>query len=175
MIDLVQKISGEAGETMKVATALEMREIDRITIEEYGVPSLVLMERAGLAVASRISGVFRHRKVVVLCGPGNNGGDGLVVARCLLNRGYHVRVLMVEGDDSLSPDCRVQLEIARKMGIPVRPGSALEEAETHAAVIVDAVFGTGLARVVSGGPAHLFRSINTIGLPVVALDMPSGI
>ena len=160
---------------MKVATALEMREIDRITIEEYGVPSLVLMERAGLAVASRISELFHHRKVIVLCGPGNNGGDGLVVARCLFNRGCRVKVLMTAGIDSLSPDCGIQLEIAKKMGIPVRPGAALDEGETHAAVIVDAVFGTGLARVVSGGAAHLFRSINALGLPVVAVDMPSGI
>jgi NAD(P)H-hydrate epimerase len=79
---------------MKVVTAAEMREIDRVTIEKLGLPALVLMERAGVAVAAKARELSSGRKVVLLCGGGNNGGDGLVAARDLFNKGYHVKVML---------------------------------------------------------------------------------
>ena len=82
---------------MKVVTAQEMREIDRQTIARFGVPGTVLMERAGLSVAARIRQLYGKRKVIVVCGSGNNGGDGMVVARNLHNEGWDVMVFLTSG------------------------------------------------------------------------------
>lgn len=160
---------------MKAVTAQEMREIDRITVEEYGIPGIVLMERAGLAVASKVRELCHQRKAVVLCGGGNNGGDGLVVARDLYNCGYNLKVLMLAKKESLSADCRVQLQMAGKIGVPVEFPQVINDRELHGAVIVDAVLGTGLSRSVSGGLADIFAAVNRSGVPVISVDMPSGI
>jgi len=160
---------------MKIVTADEMRDIDRRTIEDYGIPGLVLMERAGLAVASRVRALFPSKKVVVLCGGGNNGGDGLVAARDLFNRGIKVLVIMTTKKEALSSDCAVQYQIAKKMGIPVEFRSTMSGKDIHGSVVIDAVFGTGLARPVKGGIAGLFAFLNGADAPVVAVDMPSGI
>jgi len=160
---------------MKIVTADEMREIDRLTIEDYGIPGLVLMERAGLAVASRVGALFPSKKVLALCGGGNNGGDGLVAARNLFNCGFKVTVIMTMKKEALSPDCAMQYQIVKKMGIPAEFRSTLSGKDIHGSVVVDAVFGTGLARPVTGDIAGLFSFLNMADAPVVALDMPSGI
>ena len=160
---------------MKVVTAAEMREIDRVTIEKLGLPALVLMERAGVAVAAKARELSSGRKVVLLCGGGNNGGDGLVAARDLFNKGYHVKVMLLAKADMLGPDCKKQYQIAKKMGVQVDFRTALNSADLHGALVIDAVFGTGLGRAVSGGMAAMFRFVNDSGVPVVAVDIPSGI
>lgn len=101
---------------MKVVSAYEMREIDRLAIGDYGIHGLVLMERAGLAVAKRFMELYPLKRAVILCGGGNNGGDGLVVARDLYNRGVKANVLMVAKKDALSPDCNTQFQIAKTRG-----------------------------------------------------------
>src|SRR5208337_4387405 len=104
---------------MKVATAAEMKKIDNMTIEGMGLPALVLMESAGTAVAAKAEALSTSRKVLVLCGSGNNGGDGLVAARHLLNKGYLVKVVLLSRVDRLSPDCKKQYQIAKKLGVPI--------------------------------------------------------
>src|SRR5208337_5067495 len=141
---------------MKIVTADEMREIDRLTIEDYGIPGLVLMERAGLAVASRVRELFPSKKVVVLCGGGNNGGDGLVAARNLFNWGFKVSVAMTAKKEALSPDCGVQYRVSKKIGVPIEFRKTLVARDIHSAVVIDAVFGTGLGRPVKGDIAGLF-------------------
>ncbi len=160
---------------MKIVTADEMRDIDRRTIEDYGIPGLVLMERAGLAVASRVRALFPLKKVLVLCGGGNNGGDGLVAARDLYNSGVKVSVIMTTKKEALSSACAVQYQIVKKMGIPAEFRYTLSEKDLHGSVVIDAVFGTGLSRPVKGAIAGLFSFLNSADAPVVAVDMPSGI
>jgi len=160
---------------MKVVTAAEMTEIDRITIADYGIPALVLMERAGLAVAAKVKEVCAGRKVLVLCGSGNNGGDGLVAARILHNEGYLVKVIMLGKADALSADCKTQYWTAKKTGITIEVRKSLGSIDLHGAFVVDAVFGTGLSRPVRGELATLFRSINKAKVPVLGVDIPSGI
>ncbi len=160
---------------MKIVTADEMREIDRLAIKDYGIAGPVLMERAGLAVASRVRELFPSKKVVVLCGGGNNGGDGLVAARDLFNWGFKVSILMASKKETLSSDCAMQYQIVKKMGIPAEFRNTLTGKDVHSSVVIDAVFGTGLARPVKGEIAKLFFFLNNADAPVVAVDMPSGI
>lgn len=170
---------------MKVATSQEMREIDRITIEDYGIPSLVLMERAGLAIALKVRELLsqksevKGRKILVLCGGGNNGGDGLVAARNLHNRGFDVKVFLAVEPKKLSSDALVQYKIAGKFGLSAMPLNELlthhSSLITHHCLIIDAVFGTGLSRPVQGKIARIFEFINSSDVPVVSVDIPSGI
>ncbi|MBI5232846.1 MAG: NAD(P)H-hydrate dehydratase [Deltaproteobacteria bacterium] len=165
----------EDGYVMKIATAQEMREIDRITIRDYGIPGLVLMERAGLAVALKVIELYPGQKALVLCGGGNNGGDGLAAARELHNRGFNVKVLMVSEKAPMSPDCKIQYRIAKNFGVHIESRKAVSAGDIHAAVVIDAVFGTGLARPVKGALADAFSFINKSNVPVVSIDIPSGI
>jgi NAD(P)H-hydrate epimerase len=160
---------------LKVVTSKEMQNIERRTISGFGIPSLVLMERAGLAVAARVKERAPGMKVLVLAGTGNNGGDGLVAARELVNAGFSVKVLITGSRARLSEDCRTQFGIARKMGIPMDFGKKIPKKDLHGALLVDAVFGTGLARPVTGELARTFRGVNGSSAPVVAVDMPSGV
>ena len=159
----------------------EMREADRVTIKELGLPGLVLMEQAAGAVtevvAERLSGA---RRVVVVCGPGNNGGDGLAVARQLRCRGFEVDVALLVKDAELRGDAGVQLELARSFGVPVRRCASSTQARLGAllpgaSVIVDALFGTGLDRALEGRFAEAVGVLNASGIPIVAVDIPSGL
>lgn len=158
---------------MKVVTAEEMRQIDRKTIE-LGIPGHVLMERAGCAVARKIREIFEKKKTVIIAGGGNNGGDGIVVGRELFNAGWNVKVFLLIREDKLSPDCRNQLRIVRKVGVPVE-FRLVSEADLHGAIVVDALLGTGLNKSVEGQMAEVIGFLNRSGVPVVSVDIPSGI
>lgn len=160
---------------MKIVTAEEMGHIDRSTIARYGLSAEVLMERAGLAVAELVKAQYSPRKVLVLCGPGNNGGDGLVAARNLHSWGYRVAVHMLSRRSALAPDCQTQLRIAEKFGVPCVFSTALSPAELHGTIVIDAILGTGLSRAVSSMLADVIRLVNDSGAAVVAVDIPSGI
>ena len=160
---------------MKVVTASEMREIDEKTIEEYGLSGDVLMERAGAAVAQKVKELFSPKKTIVLAGQGNNGGDGVVVARELYNSGWNAKLIVLFDEDKLSPDCAGRLKTARKFGVPVEFRSSIDEKDTHGAIIVDAIFGTGLKKPVTGAVAGVIDFLNKSGSPVVSVDIPSGI
>ncbi|MEW6068603.1 MAG: NAD(P)H-hydrate dehydratase [Nitrospirota bacterium] len=164
---------------MKVATAEEMRNIDRTTIEGYGIQGVVLMERAGLAVASKIKELFSRRKVIVISGGGNNGGDGFVVARNLYNEGWEVKVFLTSKLEDLKGDALLQYKTAVKFGVVVQPVEELLNNHasiiTHHCIVVDAILGTGLSKNVSGMLSEVINILNRSNKPVVSVDIPSGI
>ncbi len=149
--------------------------MDSAAIEEYGIPGPVLMERAGMAVASWVLEHYAGKRVVVFAGSGNNGGDGLVVARELRNAGVNVLVVMAGKRGALSTDCSLQMNIARKLGIPVEYSKELASSDLHGSVLVDALFGTGLGRNITGPLARTIETVNESSCPVVSIDIPSGI
>jgi NAD(P)H-hydrate epimerase len=170
---------------MRILTAEAMREVDRSAIEGLGIPSLVLMENAALGVVDAIGeasgAIGAAESAAVFCGPGNNGGDGLAIARHLAVRGWEVKVFLASGGKDLSGDAGAQLAICPKMDLSIAElateddaRTALVEAAEHG-LIVDAMFGTGLARPLSGLFAVLVEGINDLPRPVVAVDLPSGL
>jgi hydroxyethylthiazole kinase-like uncharacterized protein yjeF len=148
----------------------EMAEADRRTIAA-GTPGLVLMERAGLAVADHVADILPGGgRVTVVCGPGNNGGDGFVAARILSERGYRVRLLLLGSRDVLKGDAATAA--ASWTGdVDSFSETALENADA----ILDAIFGAGLARDLSGEVLEAIEAINRAAVPVIAVDLPSGI
>jgi NAD(P)H-hydrate epimerase len=164
---------------MRVVTAEEMRSIDVRTIEEYGVPGVVLMERAGLAVVSKIKEIFGRKRVFVVSGSGNNGGDGLVVAKNLFEEGWDVRVFLTSNPEDIKGDALLQYKIAKKYGVPIFPVKQLlthhSSLITKHSIFVDALLGTGLSKDVTGLLLKVIQLINKIKLPVIAVDIPSGI
>ncbi len=164
-----------------VLDSAAMREADRVTIGELGVPSLVLMESAAAAVADVVAERFPEAsRVVAVCGPGNNGGDGLAMARQLRCRGFDAVVGILVARRALKGDAESQLELAGRFGVPVTDcsrngGERLAELMAGADVVVDALFGTGLDRPLTGRWADAVRLVNGAGKPVVAVDIPSGL
>jgi hydroxyethylthiazole kinase-like uncharacterized protein yjeF len=153
-----------------------MQLIDQASIEDIGLPGAILMERAALAVVSRVISTFTQKRALILCGTGNNGGDGIAIARELHNRGYHVTAAIAGKKDKLSPDALAQYQRAKKMGVPITFGvNKLASRDTHGAIIIDALFGTGLARDITGAIAKLIRTANESGAPIASVDIPSGI
>ena len=164
---------------MKVVTAKEMQEIDRKTIEELGISGLVLMERAGLAVVSKIKELFGRKKVLVISGGGNNGADGMVVARDLYNDGWDVRVFLAPRPEELKGDALSQYKTTSKIGVQIKRLEELLAHHTSAfsrhCLIVDAIFGTGLRKDVTRTVSQVINLINDSRFPVISVDIPSGI
>ena len=163
----------------------QMRAFDAHAIEVAKVPSLVLMENAGrgaadVIVREALGGEATGKRAVVVCGTGNNGGDGFVVARHLLVRGAEVDVFLVGSEDRLTPDCRANHAAFAGLGGRATGageaglGSALRAALAHADVVVDALFGIGLDRPVEAPISEVVAAINEVARAVVALDVPSG-
>ncbi len=159
-----------------------VREVDRLAAEQYGIPSIVLMENAGLHLAEVALDLSEEEppRVLVVCGPGNNGGDGLCAARHLHNEGAVVQV--VRPDLPARGDCAVHLAIVQAMGLPVTvsDGSSplLPAGGPRPDLVIDALLGTGLERPVDGPIAALIRAINALGdagATVIAADLPSGL
>src|SRR5438552_3976515 len=169
---------------MRVLTAAQMREADRRTIEDVGIPSLVLMENAGRQVVAALEAIHTDildRQVAVLCGRGNNGGDGFVVARTLLQRGVDVSVFLIGQVSDVRGDARVNLDILGRLGVTVVEIADGQAWELHLSeirdcnLIVDAIFGTGLNAPVRGLIESVITDVNASGIPVVAIDIPSGL
>ncbi len=167
---------------MKVLTPEAMRAVDRAAIEEFGIPGVVLMENAAIGVADAVGERFPEaRSVVIVCGPGNNGGDGLAAGRHLAVRGYQVVLFLVAGTRPPTGDAEVQLTICRNQGLELHELESdgdwhpLLEAARHADLIVDGLFGTGLSRPLEGELARLVGEINRLPAPVLAIDLPSGL
>jgi hydroxyethylthiazole kinase-like uncharacterized protein yjeF len=169
---------------MRVLSSAQMREADRRTIEDIGIPSLVLMENAGRQVVAAIEAVHDdlvEHHVGVLCGRGSNGGDGFVVARTLLQRGVDVSVFLFGTVAEVRGDARVNLEILGRLGLTIVEISDSQAWELHASevsdctLIVDAIFGTGLNAPLSGLLETVVADVNASGVPVVAIDLPSGL
>lgn len=170
---------------MRILTAETMREVDRSAIEDLGIPSLVLMENAAIGVVDAIGEaageIGAAESAAVFCGPGNNGGDGFAIARHLAVRGYEVRVFLATGGRKLSGDAEIQRDICRKQGLQIDEIASTDDARAALAaardldLIVDALFGTGLARPLEGLFAELVEGIAELAVPCVAVDLPSGL
>ena len=171
------------GSIMIVVTAQEMRELDRLTIEKYGVPSLTLMERAGAAIAQAILERFARpakKGVLIVAGKGNNGGDGFVVARLLKKKGVPCAVALLARKDELSSDATHNLHAFLKLKgkvveVPAEGLEWLSRQMSGKGLLVDAILGTGMKNDVRGFYAEAITLMNAAGLPVVAVDIPSGL
>jgi hydroxyethylthiazole kinase-like uncharacterized protein yjeF len=168
---------------MKILTAAEMRAVDRVTTERYGVPSIDLMREAGVAVARFVLREYPgQRRIVVLCGKGNNGGDGFVAATALARAGCEVRVLLLGDPAELAGDAKTAMEAAadsRVQILSIGDAAALGKPDAQqvldwADLLMDAVVGTGFKPPLRGVAAALRDRVNAMQAPVVAVDLPSG-
>jgi len=155
-------------------TATEVRELDRLAIEELGVPGIVLMRRAGRAVFEKI--VCDHPQVetiTIICGTGNNGGDGFIIATLAAQRKIPARVLLVGEQQNISGDAHLAFAAAQDAAVPIEPFSTQQIYPKG--VLVDALLGTGLKGAVRPAHAAAIEAINNAALPVYAVDIPSGL
>src|SRR5687767_6273477 len=168
---------------MRILNAAQMREADRYTIEDIGIPSLVLMENAGRQVVAAMEAAYESRldgRVGVLCGRGNNGGDGFVVARTLIQRGIDTAVFVIGAVSDVRGDARINLDILGRLGVTVVEIGDEQTWELHfseisqCTLIVDAIFGTGLKSALGGMMETVVADINASGIPIVSIDLPSG-
>ncbi len=173
----------------RLLTSQQMQTADRGTIEQVGLPGLVLMENAGAAATEVLldraaTVIAQQRPILILVGPGNNGGDGFVMARRLLAMGIRVHCLLFAALERLTGDARTHAMVFVRLGGMVQEvGEAHSTAEiadfstllAHAGVVVDAIFGTGLVRPIEGVLAQAIAQVNATGKPVLAVDMPSGV
>ena len=170
----------------RTCTREQIRELDRRAIEDYGIPGMVLMENAGRGTADAACGMLGNpakKHVLILCGKGNNGGDGYVTARHLYNRGARVELVLACPPMQIHPetDAGINLAIVQKMGLPLHVADAeagsLEAAamSKQADLIVDALLGTGLSSEVREPYLSLIRLINAADKPVLSVDLPSGL
>ena len=180
----------------RLVTAAEMAALDRAAIEGRGIPSMTLMERAGRESARAIAAWWRTTgkpkpreaaplgPVLLLCGRGNNGGDGLVVARHLKAAGYVVRAVVTAEESALTPDARSAYDAAEKARVPVTflpdarawgPGSEVAHAASEACLLVDALLGTGSSGAPRGAVAAAIEVARASGTLIVSIDIPSGV
>lgn len=141
-------------------------------MEKYHIPSLLLMERAAVSVVEELtSGSYDLNRILIACGTGNNGGDGLAIARLMQQKGYTVEVCMVGALDKLSVDAKCQLEMYQSIFGKFVTSPEYEEYT----VIVDAIFGIGCNRDITGIAAEVIENMNRANVQIVAVDVPSGI
>jgi NAD(P)H-hydrate epimerase len=162
-----------------------VREVDRLAIKRYGIPGVILMENAGRGAAQAILGLLDdpgRSRVAIVCGAGNNGGDGFVIARHLHNAYVEVEIYLAVDPARLAGDAKVNYEIVRRMNLPIRPLGTLEqlteaaEVLSNSDVVVDALLGTGFSGEVRPPLDAIIRRINRLqGPKVVAVDLPSGL
>jgi ADP-dependent NAD(P)H-hydrate dehydratase / NAD(P)H-hydrate epimerase len=173
-----------AGPTMRVLNTSQMREADRRTIEEIGVPSVVLMENAGRQVVAQLEANYAdlpQRRVAILCGRGNNGGDGFVVARWLVQKHVETGIFVLGRGEDLRGDARTNLHILEQLGVAVfeivdeEAWSTCYPDIVRSDLIIDAVFGTGLNGPLTGLAREVVGDVNRLGVPVVSIDLPSGV
>ena len=165
---------------MKLVTSSQMRNIDKKTIEGVNIPGLELMEKAGRGtalVAKEMLGDPQNKVVIIFCGRGNNGGDGFVVGRYLSQWGARVEFFLTAKKDEVKGDAKVNLEKAVDLDLPIVAISKKEEIPTRikADLIVDGLFGTGFVGEIKGYMKDLIERINSSGIPVLSVDIPSGL
>jgi NAD(P)H-hydrate epimerase len=166
---------------MQIATAEQMKRIDRRAIREFGIPGTVLMENAAAAVLSemeRFFGGLAGTRVGIICGKGNNGGDGLALARRLMIRGVPVRVALLSPFEAVAGEARINLSVLRKMDADIVAKASsrqLADVIAWADVLVDALLGVGISSPLEGTYALSAARMNSSGKPIVAVDIPTGI
>src|SRR6478609_1996144 len=169
---------------MRVLNTQQMREADRQTIDDIGLPSIVLMENAGRQAVAAMEAAFDElasSRVGVLCGRGNNGGDGFVVARTLAQRGIEAIVYLLGSVADVRGEARTNLEILGRVGVSVVEVTNAQEWELHFSevsecdLIVDAIVGTGFHGPLTGLLETVVADVNGLGVPVVSIDLPTGV
>ena len=168
---------------MKYVTRKQMKFIDTAATKQFGIPSLLLMENAGRSAADVVVSLAKKKnsRIGIICGYGNNGADGFVVARHLKNRGYTVEVFLIGRQKLMSQESRVNFAIIRKMKIKIKrvwraAGIARMQAYLkNTDVLIDALFGIGMRGVLDVFYIRLIQSINASTIPVVSIDIPSGL
>jgi len=163
----------------------EVRAFDQWAINTLGIPGVVLMENAGRSCAglikSKLSNV-KHPKVTIFCGTGNNGGDGFVIARHLLNSGFKITVVISGDRSKIKGDAKTNLDILAQMGQPIEQLNLCADIRNQvkafaagADMLVDSLFGTGLTGELNSEYKNLIKSINALNRPILAIDTPSGL
>lgn len=168
---------------MKIVTAEQMRELDRRTIDDAGIPGKILMERAGSGFVEHLArsmAPIKQKTITVFCGKGNNGGDGLVIARLLHRLRANVRVILLASPADLSKDAATMYRrFVRAAGAStIRLFSSTDQAQSlvrDSHIVIDALLGTGLSSDITGRYAAAIQSMNTACCPVVSVDVPSGL
>lgn len=158
-----------------LVTSEEMKQYDKNTMEYYQIPSVVLKERAALAVYDEVRARFQKMpyRILVLCGNGNNGGDGLAIARLLFLNGYSVQILFPMDSEKMTEETKRQFDTASKYEIPI--AFHMNEVEEDYDIIIDALFGIGLSRDIDGELAEILVRLNATAAYRIAVDIPSGI
>ncbi|MBI3038416.1 NAD(P)H-hydrate dehydratase [bacterium] len=169
---------------MRLVTGRQMREIDSYAIGNIGIPSLVLMENAGLKILftlEKVLGGLKGKRFAIVCGKGNNGGDGLVVARHLFNNHIPIHVFICANSDELSTDTSVNLKILQNSGFqPIHMAGKpdldrLKVALEFSDCLIDALYGTGFSGAIDGFPKDVVRVMNEANVRRVSIDVPSGL
>lgn len=169
---------------MRIVTAEEMRALDERAIRQLGIPGVVLMENAGLQVIKLIQNILgnpKGKRILILAGKGNNGGDGFVVARHLVNLGAEVKVLIVANPEEINGDAKINLDILQRMGhkvysvVNANSLNIVRIAGIYSDLIVDAIYGTGFAGAVTEHVGKIIDLVNDSRRPIVAIDIPSGV
>ncbi len=169
---------------MRVLNTEQMREADRRTIEDVGIPSIVLMENAGRQAVAAMEAAFDDlatSRVGVVCGRGNNGGDGFVIARTLVQRGIDTAVFLLGSVADVRGDARTNLEVLGRIGMTVIEITNAQEWELHFSdlsdceLVVDAILGTGVRGPLTGLLETVVADLNGLGIPIVAIDLPTGV
>ena len=170
---------------MKVVTAAEMRQIDQDTIEGIGIPGIVLMETAGSAIVGAIKQHYpTAQRIGILVGKGNNGGDGLVIARQLAHTGHDVHTFLVSPADSFTGEAEINLQIVKRLGLQIEEiltdtgfygTGTVSTTLANCELLIDAIFGTGLRGAIRDPIARLIDAINSISTPILSVDLPSGL
>ena len=173
-------------EKCAVMTRDEVRAFDAWAINTLGVPGVVLMENAGRSCAELVKDKLKDvadPKVCIFCGTGNNGGDGYVIARHLINGGFDVTVVICGDREKIKGDAKINLDVLERMGRPIErlnPADAnlagrVQHLTAGAQVLVDSLFGTGLRGELSDEYRRLIENINACRRPILAVDIPSGL
>jgi ADP-dependent NAD(P)H-hydrate dehydratase / NAD(P)H-hydrate epimerase len=168
---------------MEIALPSQMREVDRIAIEEFGIPGIVLMENAAINVVAQVKRIMdiSEKEIVILAGKGNNGGDAFATARHLYNKGAKVHVFLLFEKTAAKGNALTNLTILEKMGVEVFEATSEEALEflksciNLADIIIDGIFGTGITRQIKGIPYEVIRLVNESNKTVLSIDIPSGI
>ena len=168
-----------------LVTAEEMRDFDSVTIQEYGIPGIVLMENAGRSTFELLNELLEDDQgdvnISVVAGPGNNGGDGYVIARYLVNRGVEVDTFILSPREKIRGDAKANLDILEKIGAriwEIETVDELDQAEeiwADSSIIIDAILGTGLKQDVRSPYREAIEKINSLDAFVLAVDVPSGL
>ncbi|MFO8053120.1 MAG: NAD(P)H-hydrate epimerase [Candidatus Omnitrophota bacterium] len=168
---------------MNTMTAEQMKKVDKTAIEEFGIPSLALMENAGRSASDIAYGMLidKKSKLICICGKGNNGGDGFVCARHLINKGINVLVFLACSRDQLKGDAKINFSILEKMNASIcelkkeDDFANLENEIINSELVVDAIFGVGITGEIRKPYSEIIEIINKNKNKILALDIPSGL